>query len=281
MNYRHAYHAGSFADVFKHALVARILVYLMRKDAPLRYLDTHAGVGLYDLAKGEAARAGEWREGVGRLARARPPHEVRAMLEPYFAALRLTPNAVPTTYPGSPLLALRLLRPQDRLTLCELHEQDHRALIRALARDRRAKALRIDGYVALNAYAPPPERRGLCLVDPPFEANGEFGAIAQALERAWAKWPTGVYALWYPLKHPREADAFAQRLSHGAIKRVMRLELEVAAWSPDAPLSGTGLIVVNPPFALEAEARILLPWLTRLLARDARARWRIDWLARE
>ena len=280
MNYRHAFHAGNFADVFKHALLARMLVYLTRKDSPLRYLDTHAGPGLYNLTSDEAERTGEWREGVGRVATADMPAEVADLLKPWLDGLDLGDRAA-RKYPGSPLLAQRLLRPIDKLILCELREHDARMLARNLGRDRRVKAIRIDGYMALNAYVPPPERRGLVLIDPPFEDRAEFDALADAVEGAWAKWPTGCYALWYPLKRPVEAAAFAHRLSGGNLRRVLRLEIETAPVVEDAPLSACGLVVVNPPFTLEAEARALLPWLTKTLARGAGAAWRVDWLAGE
>jgi 23S rRNA (adenine2030-N6)-methyltransferase len=281
VNYRHAFHAGNFADVFKHALLTRILVYLMRKETPLRYIDTHAGVGQYNLSADEAVRTGEWRDGIGRLAEADIPADARDLLKPYLDILRLTPGVAPQSYPGSPVIAQRLLRPIDRLTMCELHEHDARMLNRAIGRDRRVKAIRIDGYVGLNAYIPPVERRGLVLIDPPFEDRDEFDRLAAAIEGAWAKWPTGCYALWYPLKRPLEAAAFARRLGGGDLRRVLRLELDVDTVVEDRPLAGNGMIVVNPPFPLEAEARVILPWLSRTLARGTGAGWRVDWLAGE
>ena len=170
MNYRHAFHAGNFADVFKHAMLSRILAYLMRKDAPLRYLDTHAGVGRYDLSGDEASRTGEWREGIARVVNAQKPADVAALLAPWLEVVgACDAEGKPQTYPGSPALAQAMLRPQDRLTLCELHPADSETLRRAMGRDLRVKALHIDGYMALNAYVPPVERRGLVLVDPPFE----------------------------------------------------------------------------------------------------------------
>ncbi len=281
MNYRHAFHAGNFADVFKHALLARMLVYLTRKDAPLRYLDTHAGVGLYNLASEEAARTGEWRDGIARVAGAAMPAEIAGLLKPWLDVVHWTPGEDLARYPGSPTLAQRLLRPIDRIVLCELHEHDARVLARNMGRDRRVKCVRIDGYMALNAYVPPPERRGLVLIDPPFEDRAEFDAMADALEGAWTKWPTGTYALWYPIKRPLEAAAFARRISRGTIRRALLLEMDVARVAENAPLSANGMIVVNPPFGFDAEARALLPWLTQTLARGEGARWRVEWLTGE
>lgn len=262
MNYRHAFHAGNFADVFKHALLTRILVYLTRKDAALRYLDTHAGVGRYDLAGDEASRTGEWREGIGRIIGADAPAPVADLLAPWLEAVGpCDAEGRPLSYPGSPALAQKLLRRQDRLTLCELHPQDHESLVANMGRDRRVKALRIDGYMALRAYVPPVERRGLVLVDPPFESVDEFDRLADATLAAWRKWPTGVYALWHPAK---DADAVAglhRRLKEAGVTRLLRLELRVARPALDGRLVSTGLAIINPPHVLAGEARVLLPWL--------------------
>ena len=189
MNYRHAYHAGNFADVFKHALLTRILLYLMRKDAPLRYLDTHSGVGRYDLSSEEALRTGEWRDGIGRLMGADLPPAVAALLEPYLSLIPGTAQA-PGPYPGSPLIAQSLLRMQDRMSFSELHEHDSRRLVRSLGLEKRCKIMTMDGYQALKAGVPPIERRGLVLMDPPFEERDEFERMALALENAWV---TGAY----------------------------------------------------------------------------------------
>ena len=274
MNYRHAYHAGNFADVFKHALLARILLYLMRKETPLRFIDTHAGIGLYDLAAGEAARTGEWRAGVARLAGL----AAHPLLADWLAAVgRLSDEGRPVLYPGSPALAQSLLHPQDRLVLCEKHPADAELLAQNMGRDRRVRIMPGDGYAALNALTPPPERRGLVRVDPPFESLDEFASMERALRRAHAKWPQGVYALWYPVKGPA-APAFCASLAVSGIKRILRLEIDVAA--PQG-LSACGLAIVNPPFALEGEARELLPLLAQRLAQGAGGGWRAEWLAGE
>lgn len=277
MNYRHAFHAGNFADVFKHALLARVLDYLMRKDSALRYLDTHAGVGRYDLSADEALRTGEWRDGIARVVKADKPPEIAALLAPWLAAIGpCDADGKPATYPGSPALAQSMLRPQDRLTLCELHPQDSDALRRAMGRDARIKTLRIDGYTALNAYVPPVERRGLVLVDPPFEAADEFERLARAFAAAYAKWPTGVYALWHPVKDGKTVDRFHRALAAAGADRILRLELAVAAPSPEGRLVASGLAIVNPPFVLAQEARILLPWLAGVLAQGPGGGARIE-----
>ena len=212
MNYRHAFHAGNFADVFKHAILTRILVYLTRKDTPLRYLDTHAGVGRYDLRALKAEKTGEWRDGIGRLNGATFAPDVAALLEPWLKVVgpQDADGHPVQSYPGSPALAQALLRPQDRMTLCELHPEDMRSLVRRMGRDGRLRIVEIDGYLALNAYVPPPERRGLVLVDPPFESPDEFAHMVRVFADAYSKWPTGTYAFWYPLKDIRAGENFAK-----------------------------------------------------------------------
>jgi 23S rRNA (adenine2030-N6)-methyltransferase len=282
MNYRHAFHAGNFADVFKHAVLTRILVYLTRKETPLRYLDTHAGVGVYDLGAGAAARTGEWRDGIGRLARAHFSAAVAEFLAPYLAIVGvLDDDSHSILYPGSPAIAQHLLRRQDRLIFCEFHPDDAEALIGNVGRDGRSKIVPLDGYIALNAYVPPGERRGLVFIDPPFEANDEFARLEKRLIAAHAKWESGVYALWYPLKEPAAVERFCARLAASGMRRLLRLELRIGAIRPDAPLAGCGMIVVNPPFVLAREANAILQELTPLLARGSDAAYRIQWLVGE
>ena len=283
MNYRHGFHAGNFADVFKHALLARILVYLMRKDAPLRYIDTHAGAGRYDLASDAAKRSPEWRDGIGRVVKARPPVEVAVLLRPFLDAVGpCDDEGRPASYPGSPALAQTLLRPQDRIALCEAHEEERAALVAALGRDARLSIVGTDGYVALNAYVPPMERRGLALIDPPYEAPDEAERVEAALSRGLAKWPRGIYALWRPIKDEREDARFLNRLAALGAPNMLRLEIDVGPIAPSlhspAPLRRTGLIVVNPPFGLIDEARTLMPWLTKLLTRAGKGAHVVAWL---
>ena len=184
MNYRHAFHAGNFADVMKHAVLARILVYLTQKDAPLRFIDTHAGAGRYDLRSAEAKRSPEWRDGIARVLKASPPAPIAALLEPYLRAIGPhDAGGMPASYPGSPAIAQALLRPQDRIALCEAHPEEKEKLVAALGRDARLSIVGTDGYVALNAYCPPKERRGLVLIDPPFEEPDELKHVEEALAR--------------------------------------------------------------------------------------------------
>lgn len=281
MNYRHAFHAGNFADVFKHALLARILAHLAAKEAPYRYLETHAGQGLYDLAADEAARTGEAMEGVRRFLLAPRDAALDALFRPYLAVLKAWNATDGRFYPGSPLVAQQLARPQDRLTLAERQPEVFRTLRRRFAKESRAIVQEADGYAALKGWTPPPERRGVVLVDPPFEAEDEFGRMTEALALAHRKWATGVFALWYPIKGWREADRFHRALKGLAIPKILRLELLLDAEGDERALNGCGLAVVNPPWRLQEEAAAMLPFLARAMERGKRTSWRADWLAGE
>lgn len=281
MNYRHIFHAGNFADVMKHALLCRVLLYLGAKDAPFRVIDTHAGIGRYDLTSETAQRSPEWRDGIGRLLGVRLPDDVTALLKPYLdivAPLMAGPRAL---YPGSPEIALKLTRTQDRLSFIEKHPIDVNALKSVVAGDRRAKALCLDGWTAWNAQVPPPERRGVVLVDPPFEEPGEWQRLCDGLRASHRKWPGGTVMLWYPIKDPLLIEEFIEALGETGIPKMLRLELVVDRVDRQGPLSGTGMIVVNPPFTLEAEARILLAFLAKRLSRGPAASTRIEWIAGE
>ena len=300
MNYRHAFHAGNFADVFKHAILARVLTYLIRKPAALRFIDTHAGIGIYDLTGYEASRTGEWRDGIGRLDRAAIPGNIADLLAPYLDAVG--PRGADgswRTYPGSPGLAQWILRPDDRLSLCELHPADAKTLKAHLGRDKRVQVLPTDGYAGLKALLPPRERRGLVLIDPPFESPDEFETLLTATLRATRIWATGTYMVWYPLKNEAAVARFSERLVASGLKRVLQLHLNVAgtgslpagprpatggqpaAALSSSPLAGAGLVIVNPPYTLKAEADRLLPWLAEQLKRGDRAFWSSRWLAED
>jgi 23S rRNA (adenine2030-N6)-methyltransferase len=274
MNYRHAFHAGGPADVVKHAVLSRILVHLRDKPAAFRVIDTHAGAGLYDLRGPEATRSPEWRDGIGRLLAAPVEGEARALLAPYLDAVAaLNPGAALAVYPGSPVLARSFLRSQDRLVACEIEPAAAAALTHNLGRERRAKAVAIDGWTALNAYLPPPERRGVVLIDPPFEAMDEFSRLAQAIEAAHRKWPTGIFLVWYPTKGRQDSDVLAKRLRRSAIPKTLRVEVDFALQrEPERP-AGCGLIVINPPWKLADELRVLLPFMATVFAGGYRVAW--------
>jgi 23S rRNA (adenine2030-N6)-methyltransferase len=280
MNYRHAFHAGNFADVFKHIIIARILTHLREKIAPFRVIDTHAGDGLYDLTGEEASRTGEWRDGIGRLVEAKLPADAAELLTPYLAALHACNRTDELRYyPGSPMLALHLLRLQDRLVACELEPHAAAALSRHLRGAPNVKAVGIDGWIALNAYVPPKERRGLVIVDPPFEQPDDFIRLADAVTGAYRKWPTGIYLMWYPVKGHDDRDRFIKRLRRVGMEKCLRVEFAVAASSPASGLNACGVIVVNPPWRLAAELRILAPALLNALGRDTSRAYLLDDLA--
>ncbi|GAA0600669.1 23S rRNA (adenine(2030)-N(6))-methyltransferase RlmJ [Caenispirillum bisanense] len=279
MNYRHIFHAGNFADVVKHALLALVVDYLTRKDKPFFVLDTHAGLGAYDLDSEPARRTGESDDGIGRvLAAESPPPE----LEPYRRALATVAADRPGRwYPGSPRLARALLRPDDRLVAVELHPEDVEALKAEFARDRQVKVVHLDGYTALKAYVPPKERRGLVLIDPPFEQPDEFARLIETLQAAHAKWPTGIYALWYPVKGGGQVPRFHGALAGAGLGDVLLTELTITSPDPGNRLTGTGMVIINPPWLLADQASALLPWLTAVLGRDSGAGWRVEWLSRK
>jgi len=270
MNYRHAYHAGNFADVLKHAVLARVLDYLKRKEAPFRVIDTHAGAGRYVLTSPEAGKTGEWQTGIARLigpdAKPLAPG-VADLLRPYLDAVRAeNPGAVLVTYPGSPCLALRSMRAQDTLIANELHPEDLAHLKAAICRDPRAKVMDLDGWVALKALLPPKERRGVVLIDPPFEAAGELERMAGGLAQALQRFATGTYIAWYPIKDPAPIKRFHAGLARLGLPSLLRIELLIQRPDHADRLNGCGLVVVNPPYALERELAVVLPELRRRLA---------------
>ncbi len=280
MNYRHAYHAGNFADVFKHAVLCRVLLHLRGKPAAFRVIDTHAGAGVYDLAGPQASRSGEWRQGIERLRNASIGAEVGALLAPYLDVVAAhNSDGRLTSYPGSPALARAWLRPQDRLVACELEPGAAAALAHNLLGERNIRVVPIDGWTALTAYLPPKERRGLVLIDPPFEQPGEFARLADRLAAAHRKWASGLYLLWYPIKDRRDSENFARRLARSGIGKILRAELMIDDRSDR--LAAAGLVLVNPPWTLEHELAVLLPALAAILAAGGKGGARLDWLTRE
>jgi 23S rRNA (adenine2030-N6)-methyltransferase len=282
MNYRHAFHAGNFADVVKHIILTRIVEYLKLKPAAFRVIDTHAGIGRYDLKSEEAQRSPEWQAGIARVLDAELPAEAATLAQPYLDVVRgENPSGGLTVYPGSPLLARRLLRPQDRLFAMELHPDDAKTLGSVFTGDIQTRVIELDGWLALGAQLPPKEKRGLVLVDPPFEEEGEFDRLVDGLVIAHRKFATGIYALWYPLKDQNEREAFLGRLLETGIPRMLRTELMVRSPAHPPRLFGTGMIIVNPPFTLDAELRTLFAALAPILADSGRGAWRVEWLKGE
>ena len=282
MNYRHAFHAGGFADVIKHIVLVRMLVYLQEKPAALRVIDSHAGAGRYDLTSDEARRGGEWLTGVARIMQARFSERTLPLLKPYLDIVTaFNPERELKTYPGSPLIARALLRPQDRMTACEVEPKARKQLIDALRRDTQARVVDLDGWTALPAFVPPKERRGLVLIDPPYEQKDEFERLAAGFGEAFAKWPTGSYLLWYPAKSRRATDELARQVAQasGQAKppgRCLRVEFSVAPQTASAGLTSAGLLVVNPPWTLAAELKTILPELEKPLGQGGASRFRLE-----
>ena len=294
MNYRHAFHAGNFADVLKHLVLTLVIVHMAKKAAPFRVIDTHAGTGLYDLNSVEAEKTGEWRQGIARVLGARRdlPADALRVLSPYLDLVNSDYGAdyEPGSgsdgslirYPGSPLVARRLMRGDDQLVVNELHPEDRDQLAELFHRDRQTKVMGLDGYTALKALMPPKERRGVVLIDPPFELAGEFDRLAGAVSAAHRRFATGTLLLWYPIKSRGDVERFYRQLSTVGLSKCLVAELQVAALDVNAKgLVATGVAIVNPPFTLADDLGIALPHLATLMATGPGARFDVRWLVEE
>jgi 23S rRNA (adenine2030-N6)-methyltransferase len=275
VNYRHAFHAGNFADVHKHVVLLALLERLKQKPKPLFYLDTHAGRGWYDLRAEDATRGGEWREGIARLA-SRPAQS--ADLLRYLRATHAA-GATPTHYPGSPVLALEALRAGDRAVLIEQQPAEAQALQQSTLGKRNVAVVCGDGYAALNTYLPPRENRGLVLIDPPYEAESEFADAERALRLALSRWPNGVFALWYPLKAGSQAQRLNAALRSSGLRKLLRLELTVRPADSPIGLNGSGLVIANPPWKFDAEVNSTLEELHAALSDSGDSH--VEWLVGE
>ena len=282
MNYRHAYHAGNFADVLKHAVLIAILDHLKTKEKAFRVLDTHAGTGLYDLSGERAQKTGEWREGIGRLIDITPSHQAAPLLAPYLDVVREVNGEGPLTkYPGSPEIVRHLMRPQDRLTLTELHREDHASLAERYGGDHQTRIVELDAWLALGSFVPFKEKRGLVLIDPAFEAPDEYRTLAAGIFKATRRWANGTYAAWYPIKDGKALEHFYRMMVDTGIRKMLRTEFHVARPTRDGTLKACGMLILNPPWTLETQLRDALPWLTRILSQGAGASGTVDWLVPE
>ncbi|NNN24950.1 MULTISPECIES: 23S rRNA (adenine(2030)-N(6))-methyltransferase RlmJ [Pseudomonas] len=278
MNYRHAYHAGNHADVLKHIVLARIFALMARKDTPFAYLDSHSGIGLYDLLGNEASRTGEWESGIGRLWER---DDLPELLQDYLEVVRaLNPDGGLEFYPGSPELARRLTRPQDRVMLNELHPEDGRLLKANMAGERRISVHQGDGWLLPRAFLPVSEKRGVLLIDPPFEQPDDLERCVTALDEAIGRMRQTVVAIWYPIKDRRQLKRFYQRLEKSSAPKMLRVELCVHPADAADRLNGSGLVIANPPWPLDEELRGLLPWLAQTLAQSEGSS-QVDWLIAE
>lgn len=278
MNYRHAYHAGNFADVFKHALLVHLIAALLKKPTPVRVIDAHAGIGLYDLAATEATKTGEYLSGIARLWDSPLSDRLSLYVSAVRDANRPSRDGALRYYPGSPRLIRSLLRDDDRLDLVELHPEDVRQLAGCFSRDPQVRIHAMDAYSALKALTPPAERRGLVLIDPPFEQIDEFDRVVRGLKQALKRWAHGVYAIWYPIKTRPPVERFFE---HVRALETEALICEILIAPPDSPsrLSGCGVLILNPPWKIDETAEALGREILTLLGHDpsgASVRWLVD-----
>lgn len=286
LSYRHAFHAGNFADVHKHAVLSLLLAALRKKDSPFCCIDTHAGAGRYDLQSAEGQKNREYLNGIGRLW---GRGDVPPALDAYLAAVRALNadaapeadgSAAPRYYPGSPRIARHHLRPQDRLVLTELHSTDVVNLRNEFKGDPQVAVHHLDGYQGLKAFLPPKERRGLVLIDPAFELHDEVERAVEGLHAAWRRWPQGIYAFWYPITHRAFAQGIHQSASKLGISKTLVAEIEIRPPHSARQLNGSGMLIVNPPWRIEADLKAICNWLAPALAEDG-GQARVEWLISE
>ncbi len=277
MNYRHIFHAGNFADVFKHVVLVRVLRALQKKDTPFCYLDTHAGRGLYDLTSVSANRSGEFRDGIARLWCGEP--WTRPFADYLDVVRAVNPQNTLTVYPGSPRIARQFLRPQDRMVLCEAQPEEEAALKAEFSNDRQVAVHLRDGYQGLKAFLPPKERRGLVLIDPPYESPDEFEDAGRALIAAWQRWRTGIFALWYPVKDVGLVERLHRRLVAAGVDKLMSVDFAVDAARGTLRLDRCAMALINPPWKLDLELSEQLPLLANGLAHGSGSTAEIRWLS--
>ena len=279
MNYRHAFHAGNFADVLKHVVLMMLVEHLKKKPAPFFFLDTHAGGGTYDLSLGESQRSGEYKNGIGRLLEF-PEATLPAAVAGYVRLVKDCAGpgrSAITAYPGSPTIVAKLRRPDDRLVLAETHAREAQSLRALLGRQKLVSVLESDGYAAVKAQLPPRENRGLVLIDPPYESDLEFDRILAALETGHERWPTGTFCVWYPLTERAAPLRFRRNLERSGIRKVFDCTLSVMPADTPVAMHGSGLVIVNPPWLLDERLAELLPDLHRLLAPDGAGGTSVEW----
>jgi 23S rRNA (adenine2030-N6)-methyltransferase len=279
LSYRHSFHAGNHADVLKHTVQSLIIESLKEKEKPLLYLDTHSGAGRYQLSGEHAERTGEYLEGIALLwKRDDLPEEMAA----YMSVVRhLNRSGTLRYYPGSPLIARQLLRPQDKIHLTELHSSDYPLLRNEFQNDERAKTQRADGYQQLKSQLPPQSRRGFILIDPPYELKSDYQQVVSSLQEGYKRFATGTYALWYPVVLRQQIKRLCKELEATGIKRILQIELAVRPDSDQRGMTGSGMLVINPPWKLEAQMRKILPWLHQVLVPSGIGHHSVSWLVAE
>ncbi|CAH0542082.1 23S rRNA (adenine(2030)-N(6))-methyltransferase RlmJ [Vibrio marisflavi] len=278
LSYRHSFHAGNHADVIKHIVQSLILSSLQQKDKPFVYHDTHSGVGRYDLTHEWSEKTGEYKLGIGRLwDAADTPQEIESYLD---AIKNLNEGEDLQYYPGSPRVARAHLRKQDRMVLTELHPSDYPLLQQEFHRDRQVSIFKEDGFQRLKASLPPKERRGLVLIDPPYELAKEYRDVVQAIYQAHKRWATGIYAIWYPVVNRCDIDDMIESIKGLGIRKILQIELGVTPDTNERGMTASGMIVINPPWKLEQQMKTLLPFLKSTIA-PATGHYTLDWVVPE
>ncbi|SFN41322.1 23S rRNA (adenine2030-N6)-methyltransferase [Izhakiella capsodis] len=279
LSYRHSFHVGNHADVLKHTVQSLIIEGLKEKEKPFLYLDTHAGAGRYQLSGEHAERTGEYLEGIARIWQ---HDDIPELLKPYIGAVRaFNQGKTLRFYPGSPLIARHLLRPDDKLHLTELHSSDFPLLRNEFQKEPRARVERADGYQQLKARLPPPSRRGLILIDPPYELKSDYQAVVSSIHEGYKRFATGVFALWYPVVMRQQIKKMCNEMQATGIRRILQIELAVRPDSDQRGMTASGMLVVNPPWRLEHQMKTLLPWLHEKLVPTGIGHARVSWLVPE
>ncbi|MGG5414434.1 23S rRNA (adenine(2030)-N(6))-methyltransferase RlmJ [Edwardsiella tarda] len=279
LSYRHSFHAGNHADVLKHTVQSLIIEALKEKEKPFLYLDTHAGAGRYLLSGEHAEKTGEYLEGIARLWQ---QDDLPAELEPYMMTVRhFNRSGQLRYYPGSPLIARQLLREQDRLHLSELHPSDFPLLRAEFQKDERARVVRENGYQQLKSQLPPASRRGLILIDPPYELKSDYQDVVKGIQEGYKRFATGTYALWYPVVLRQNIKRLVHALEESGIRRILQIELAVRPDSDQRGMTASGMIVINPPWKLEGQMRSVLPWLHQVLVPEGTGHTSVNWIVPE
>ncbi|MDD5034921.1 MAG: 23S rRNA (adenine(2030)-N(6))-methyltransferase RlmJ [Methylococcaceae bacterium] len=279
LSYRHGFHAGHHADVFKHIILTLLVRSLLHKEKPFFYLDTHAGAGRYNLGSEMARKNREYETGIARLW---DKEDVPETVREYLLAVRTTnPGRELQWYPGSPRIVRPFLRSKDRMVLCELHPNEVKTLAVEFAGDPQAKVEHLDGYQALKALLPPAERRGLVHIDPAFELKDERRRLLEALQEGYRRWATGIFAVWYPIQDRYMADDFLRRLERSGIRKILSTEFSVLDPNDSLRMTGSGMAIINPPWQLEEQLKTLLPWLWEKLSQEGQGKWKLEWLVGE
>lgn len=279
LSYRHIYHAGNHADILKHITISEICRHLTKKDTPFFYLDTHAGIGQYLLDSEQAQKNKEFQTGIARLL---GENHLPDAVEHFLDIVReMNPNDTLTMYPGSPKVVDYYTRPKDKMHLCELHPNDYPILAALFPNKRRANVVKDNGFDAVRAMLPPPQKRGFVLMDPPYEVKKDYQHVVTALQDGYKRFATGTFAIWYPVLSRKQANNLLKDVENTKIRNILLLEMCIRDTEQERGMAGSGMIIVNPPWTLEKEAKDFLPVLTKLLAEDGQSNYQVRWITPE